>query len=423
MHDLKYIRDHPDAFDAALIRCGHKPGAAKIIGMDEELRALITSLQDVQTKRNDLSKQIGILKSKGESADAVMVEVASLKKEVQDGEEKQRALKEKRDAFVSGIPNLPHESVPDGKDETDNPVLREVGKKPELGFKAKQHFDLGEALGQMDFEGAAKMSGARFVILKGALARLERALGQFMIDLALDGGYAEVSTPSLVKADALFGTGQLPKFADDLFETTDDRFLIPTSEVTLSNIHRESILAEEDLPIRYTALTPCYRAEAGSAGKDTRGMIRQHQFTKVELVTITTPENSLEELERKVGCAENVLKKLGIAYRVIELCTGDLGFSARKTYDIEVWLPGQDTYREISSCSDCGDFQARRMNMRCRRKGEKQTRFPHTLNGSGLAVGRTLVAVLENYQNEDGSITIPDVLKPYMGGLKKIEKA
>lgn len=423
MFDIKLIRENPEAFDAGLKRLGQDAVAANILGMDEELRALITSLQEAQSKRNDLSKQIGMLKAKGESADAVMAEVASLKKEVQDGAEKERALKEMRDAFVAGIPNLPDASVPDGKDETDNPVLREVGEKPDFGFAAKQHFDLGEDLGLMDFEAAAKLSGARFVILKGGLARLERALGQFMLDLALEGGYAEVSTPSLVKADALFGTGQLPKFEDDLFKTNSGHYLIPTSEVTLSNIHRESILAEEDFPIRYTALTPCYRAEAGAAGKDTRGMIRQHQFTKVELVTITTPENSLEELERKIGCAEEVLKKLGIAYRVIELCTGDLGFSARKTYDIEVWLPGQNKYREISSCSDCGDFQARRMNMRCRGKGEKQTRFPHTLNGSGLAVGRTLVAVLENYQNADGSITVPKALQPYMGGLKKIEKA
>ncbi len=423
MHDIKFIREHPKDFDAALKRLGHEALATKIMGMDEELRALITALQEAQSKRNDLSKQIGILKAKGESAEAVMAEVAGLKKEVQDGAEKERVLKEKRDAFIAEIPNLPETSVPDGKDETDNPVLREVGKKPDLGFEAKQHFDLGEDLGQMDFEAAAKMSGARFVILKGGLARLEWALGQFMLDLALAGGYDEVSTPSLVRGEALFGTGQLPKFEDDLFKTTDGRFLIPTSEVTLSNIHRESILAEEEFPIRYAALTPCFRAEAGSAGKDTRGMIRQHQFTKVEMVTITTPENSLEELERKVGCAEEVLKKLKIAYRVVELCTGDLGFSARKTYDIEVWLPGQDTYREISSCSDCGDFQARRMNMRYRPGGEKQTRFPHTLNGSGLAVGRTLVAVLENYQNQDGTITVPDALQPYMGGLKKIEKA
>jgi seryl-tRNA synthetase len=422
MHDIKFIRENPDAFDAGLKRRGLGAEAAKIAGMDEELRALITGLQEVQTKRNELSKQIGQLKAKGESADAVMAEVATLKQTVQDGEEKQRVLKDKRDVYLAEIPNLPHESVPAGESEADNPVIREVGKKPDLGFKPKQHFDLGEALGQMDFEGAAKMSGARFVILKGGLARLERALGQFMLDNALDSGYGEVSTPSLVKADALFGTGQLPKFEDDLFKT-GDHYLIPTSEVTLSNIQRESILPEEDLPLRYTALTPCYRAEAGAAGKDTRGMIRQHQFTKVELVTITAPEKSLEELERKVSCAEEVLKKLGIAYRVVELCTGDIGFSARKTFDIEVWLPGQDTYREISSCSDCGDFQARRMKMRCRKTGEKDTRFPHTLNGSGLAVGRTLVAVLENYQNEDGSISVPEALQPYMGGLKKIEKA
>ncbi len=423
MFDLKFIREHPKEFDAGLKRRGLGAEAEKILGLDEDLRALITSLQEAQAKRNELSKQIGILKSKGENADKVMAEVTALKQAVQDGEEKERALTEKRDAYLATLPNPPHESVPDGASEADNPVIREVGKKPDFSFKAKQHFELGEALGQMDFEAAAKLSGARFTILTGPLARLERALGQFMIDLAAENGYAEVSTPTLVRGDALFGTGQLPKFADDLFRTGTDYWLIPTSEVTLSNLHREEIIPEEGLPLRYAALTLCYRAEAGAAGKDTRGMIRQHQFAKVELVSITTPEKSLKELERKVGAAEEVLKRLKIPYRVVELCTADLGFAARKTYDIEVWLPGQDTYREISSCSDCGDFQARRMNTRCRKTGEKQTRFPHTLNGSGLAVGRTLVAVLENYQNADGSITVPEVLHPYMGGMAKIEKA
>lgn len=423
MHDIKYIRDNPQAFDAALKRLGLAPEAKKILKMDTELRAVVTRLQELQAKRNDLSKQIGVLKAKGEDADAVMKQVGDLKAEVQKGEEQERDLKEKRDAHLAMVPNLPHESVPEGKSETDNPVLREVGEKPAFDFEAKEHFDLGEALGQMDFEAAARMSGSRFVILKGGLARLERALGQFMIDLALEYGYQEASTPTMVRDAALYGTGQLPKFAHDLFKTTTDLWLIPTAEVTLSNIHRESILAEEDLPIRYAALTPCYRAEAGAAGKDTRGMIRQHQFAKVELVTITTPEASLDELERKTTAAEDVLKRLKLPYRVVELCTGDLGFSARKTYDIEVWLPGQGRYREISSCSDCGDFQARRMTMRCRKKDQKQTRYPHTLNGSALAVGRCLVAVLENCQGADGSIAVPEVLLPYMGGVKKITKA
>jgi len=423
MHDIKFIRENPKAFDAGLRRLGEKPAAADVLEIDEQLREVVTALQELQAKRNDLSKKIGILKSKGEDASAVMAEVGDLKKAVHDGEEKERVLQEQRDALLATLPNLAHDSVPDGKDENENPVLREAGGKPSFDFTPKEHFDLGEALGYMDFEAAAGMSGARFTILKGGLARLERALGQFMLDLALEHGYREVSTPSLVLDKALYGTGQLPKFADDLFRTEDGLWMIPTAEVTLSNIERESILAEEDLPIRYSALTPCYRAEAGAAGKDTRGMIRQHQFTKVELVSITTPEDSLEELERKTNAAEEVLHRLEIPFRVIELCTGDLGFSARKTYDIEAWLPGQGRYREISSCSDCGDFQSRRMNMRCRKKDQKQTRFPHTLNGSGLAVGRTLVAVMENYQQADGSITVPGALAPYMGGVKKITAA
>ena len=423
MFDIKYIREHPKDFDAALERLGLAPEAKNILAISEPLRTLQTKLQENQAKRNELSKQIGTLKSKGKNADAVMKEVVTLKGLVQTGENEERKLQDQLMAVIHYIPNLPHKSVPDGKAEKDNPVLRVVGKKPDFSFKELEHFDLGEALGQMDFEVAAKMSGARFTVLTGGLARLERALGQFMIDVALEYDYEEVSTPSLVRQDALFGTGQYPKFKEDLFETTDGRWLIPTAEVTLSNLQRESIVPEETLPLRYAALTPCYRAEAGAAGKDTRGMIRQHQFLKVELVTITTPENSLEELERKTKAAEEVLKRLGLPYQVIELCTGDLGFSARKTYDIEVWLPGQGRYREISSCSDCGDFQARRMNMRCRKKDEKDTRFPHTLNGSGVAVGRCLVAVMENCQNEDGSINVPDSLEPYMGGITKIEKA
>jgi seryl-tRNA synthetase len=423
MHDIKYIRDNPKAFDAALKRLGVAPEARNILALDEAWREAVGLIQAAKEKKNKISKEIGIAKSKGEDAKELLEDAERIGA-IAEGT---IAMEKKRRAdlynLMANVPNLPHDSVPDGENENDNPVLRKEGKKPDFKFKPKEHFDLGEALGLMDFETAAKISGARFTILNRDLARLERALGQFMIDLALEHGYEEVSTPSLVLYKALYGTGQLPKFADDLFQTEDNLWMIPTAEVTLSNIHRESILAEEDLPIRYAALTPCYRAEAGSAGKDTRGMIRQHQFAKVELVTITTPENSLGELERKTKAAEEVLKRLKLPYRVVELCTGDLGFSARKTYDIEVWLPGQGRYREISSCSDCGDFQARRMNMRCRKKDQKHTRFPHTLNGSALAVGRCLVAVMENYQQADGSITVPGILSPYMGGLKKIAKA
>jgi len=423
MHDIKVIRDNPKAFDAGLKRLGLSPEAKNILALDETWREAVGLIQAAKENKNKISKEIGIAKSKGEDAKELLEKAEKVGAIAEEtiAVEKKRAT-ELHDLMAS-IPNLPHDSVPDGKVEADNALVREVGKKPAFKFDAKEHFDLGEALGQMDFETAAKISGSRFTILKGGLARLERALGQFMIDLALEHGYEEVSTPSLVHDNALFGTGQLPKFAHDLFQTTSGHWLIPTAEVTLSNMARESILAEENLPIRYAALTPCYRAEAGAAGKDTRGMIRQHQFAKVELVTITTPEASLAELERKTKAAEEVLKRLKIAYQVVELCTGDIGFSARKTYDIEVWLPGQGRYREISSCSDCGDFQARRMNMRIRKKDQKQIRFAHTLNGSGLAVGRCLVAVLENYQNKDGSITVPEVLQPYMGNLKKIEKS
>ena len=336
-------------------------------------------------------------------------------------DEQERTLGEQLNLILMSLPNALYDDVPDGADEDDNVEVRTWGTPRSFNFEAKEHFDLGESLGGMDFERAAKLSGSRFVILSGEIARLERALGQFMLDLhTRDHGYTEVLTPALVRESALLGTGQLPKFGDDAFTTNTGHWLIPTSEVTLTNIHSGEILDEADLPIRMTAHGQCFRAEAGAAGRDTRGMIRQHQFEKVEMVSLTTPEQSDDELERMTGCAEEVLKQLGIVYRVLKLCSGDVGFGARRTYDLEVWLPGQGKFREISSCSTCGDFQARRMKMRCRPKGEKQTRFVHTLNGSGLAVGRTLVAVLENYQQEDGTITVPDVLLPYMGGVTVI---
>jgi seryl-tRNA synthetase len=350
--------------------------------------------------------------------------VAKLKDELQAGESRERELDEALKHALSVLPNIPLDDVPVGKDESDNVEIRVSGTKPDLGFETKEHFELGEALGMMDFERAAKMSGSRFTILSGGLARLERALGQYMLDLHTgEHGYTEVNPPLMVNDAAAYGTDKLPKFGDDLFRTTDGRWLIPTAEVPLTYMAAGEIIAEEELPKRYAAQTACFRSEAGSAGRDTRGMLRQHQFTKVELVSVTTPETSLEEHERMTASAEAVLKGLGLHFRTIVLCTGDMGFGARKTYDIEVWLPGQKAYREISSCSVCGDFQARRMNARCRKAGDKATRFVHTLNGSGVAVGRALIAVMENYQNADGSITVPDALRPYMGGITKIEKA
>jgi seryl-tRNA synthetase len=423
MHDLKLMRDDPKAFAAGLKRRGVAV-PPELTELDEEARKNQTKLQDLQAKRNELSREIGVLKAKGEDVDKAMKEVAGLKAKVHAGEEAERELKERRDALVSELPNIPHESVPDGTSEKDNKLVREVGKKSTFAFKAKEHFDLGEALGQMDFAAAARVSGSRFGVLKGGLARLERALGQFMLDLASgEFGYTEASVPSLVRDETLYGTGQLPKFANDLFRTSSGYWLIPTAEVPLVNLERDSIVAEEALPIRLAALTPCYRAEAGAAGKDTRGLIRVHEFQKVELISITTPEESLQEHQRKLGAAEDVLKRLGLPYRVVELCAGDLSFASRKTYDLEVWLPGQNAYREVSSVSDCGDFQARRMNLRCRKKAEKGTRFPHTLNGSGVAVGRCLVAVMENGQQADGSIAVPEALHPYMGGLTRIARA
>ena len=423
MHDIKLIRDDPAAFDNGLKRRGLQPLSAEVLKRDAELRALLVRLQTAQARRNEASKLIGQAKAKKDEAQAqaLMAEVAGLKDEIQRGEDEQRKLEAKVNEVLETIPNIPAPEVPDGADEKANREIRRVGAKPGINFKPKEHFDLGEKLGQMDFEAAARMSGARFVVLKKGLARLERAIAQFMLDLHTEHfGYTEVSPPYLVRDNAMYGTGQLPKFADDLFRTTTDFWLIPTSEVSLTNLVREQILDGDKLPFRLTAFTPCFRAEAGAAGKDTRGMIRMHQFSKVELVSVTTPEQSQEEHERMTSCAEEVLKRLNLHYRTMLLCTGDMGFASKKTYDIEVWLPGQDAFREISSCSNCGDFQARRMNARYRPAGEKSNRFVHTLNGSGLAVGRTLVAILENYQQADGSIAVPDALKPYMGGQDRV---
>ncbi len=422
MFDLKWIRDNPAAFDAGLARRG-LPGAAEpVLALDAERRAVQTKQQQMQARRNELSKTIGAKKGQGEAADELVAEVGEIKQRLKDGEARDQTLGGEIEGLLSGLPNLPADDVPDGLDGDANIELRRVGEPPALEGEACQHFELGEALGQMDFDAAAKLSGARFVVLKGPLARLERALASFMLDLHTgEFGYTEVSPPALVRDAALFGTGQLPKFAEDLFRTENDYWLIPTAEVPLTNLVAGEILDEDALPIRVTAHTPCFRSEAGAAGRDTRGMIRVHQFSKVELVSIAHPDKSDDELERMTSCAEEVLKRLGLAYRVVALSCGDMGFSARKTYDIEVWLPGQGAYREISSCSNCGDFQARRMKARFRPSGGKGANPVHTLNGSGLAVGRALVAVLENYQNEDGSVTVPGALRPYMNDLERID--
>ncbi len=425
MFDIRKIRGNPDQFDAGLARRGVGPRAAEILILDEEARKYTAALNDLQARRNAASKEIGAAKARGDedAFNRLRQEVDSIKNQMPTAEAEQRKKLDAIRDILAGLPNLPADDVPQGEDETANVEIRKWGEAKKLN-SAKEHFDIGEALGQMDFETAAKMSGARFVLLKGQLARLERAIAGFMLDLhTSEFGYTECAPPLLVRDEALYGTGQLPKFAEDLFKTTGDHWLIPTAEVSLTNIVREEILAEEELPLRYTAWTPCFRSEAGAAGRDTRGMIRQHQFSKVELVSITTPDRSKDEHERMTECAEEVLKRLDLPYRTMVLSTGDMGFAAQKTYDIEVWLPGQGQYREISSCSNCGDFQARRMNTRARAKGEKATNFVHTLNGSGLAVGRTMVAILENYQQPDGSVAVPDALKPYMGGADKIEKA
>ncbi|MBO6542186.1 MAG: serine--tRNA ligase [Alphaproteobacteria bacterium] len=423
MFDIKLIRDNPDLFDAGLARRGMSAQSSAILELDAKRREIVAATQAAQGRRNAASKQIGAAKGKGdhETADALMAEVAELKAKIQAGEEEERQLDRALHDMLAVIPNLPLADVPDGADEAANVVLHTIGEPRQYNFEAKEHFDVGEGLGLMDFETAAKLSGSRFVILKRHLARLERAIGNYMLDLhTTEFGYQEMSPPLLVRDDAMFGTNQLPKFAEDAFRTENGFWLIPTAEVPLTNTVREAILSEEELPLRMTAYTACFRSEAGSAGRDTRGMIRQHQFSKVELVSITTPDQSAAEHERMLSCAEEVLKRLDLPFRTMVLSTGDMGFGAQKTYDIEVWLPGQKAYREISSCSSCGDFQARRMNARYRPKDEKGTRFVNTLNGSGLAVGRTLVAVLENYQQADGSVAIPRVLQPYLGGLEVI---
>jgi seryl-tRNA synthetase len=474
MHDIRFIRDNPDAFDKALARRGLPPQAQRLIALDEQRRAKILALETAQARRNAASKEIGEAKKNKdeEKAKGLLSEVASLKESMPTMEAAEKEASKALNDALAEIPNLPLDDVPEGKDEKDNVEHHRFGAKRDYAFAPKQHFDLGEALGQMDFETAAKLSGARFVILKKGLARLERALGQFMLDVHTSEphNYTEVSPPLLVRDDAMFGTAQLPKFSEDQFRAEDEevqrryayqnfeldrtqvldyaeknsieaarsaghqvlgfeyepnpdrRWLIPTAEVPLTNLVRESIVEEAQLPLRFTACTPCFRAEAGAAGKDTRGMIRQHQFTKVELVSITTPEQSKDEHERMLACAEEVLKKLDLHYRVMTLCTGDMGFASQKTYDIEVWLPGQNMYREISSCSVCGEFQARRMMARYRAKGGKNPQYVHTLNGSGVAVGRALIAVMETYQQADGSIAVPEALAPYMGGLKVIAR-
>ncbi len=439
MFDIKWIRDNPDAFDNAMSqRKNVSVRASDLIAIDERRRQIIARLNESQEKRNAFSKQIGQAKAQKDEAKAaeLMAEVARLKEIIPGGEAEERAVEKELREALSSIPNMVLDDVPYGEDEAGNVEYFGLNGSPETAAKArpakpsftfapKEHFEIGVAEKNMDFEVAAKLSGSRFVVLKGQIARLERALGQFMLDLHTnEHGYLEVQPPYLVRDDAMFGTGQLPKFDGDFFFTAhgENRLaLIPTAEVPMTNFVRESILAEEELPLRLTALTPCFRSEAGSAGRDTRGMLRQHQFNKVEMVSITTPEESINEHERMLGCAEAVMQRLGLHYRVMNLCSGDVGFGARKTYDIEVWLPGQDTYREISSVSVCGDFQARRMEARYRPSGEKQPpRYVHTLNGSGTAVGRCLIAVLENYQQEDGSVLIPAALQPYMGGLTSI---
>ncbi|KAA0574709.1 serine--tRNA ligase [Azospirillum sp. Sh1] len=421
MHDLRAIRENPEAFDRGLGRRGLAPMSSSVLDLDGRRRAAQTQMQEMQARRNEAAKEIGLAKREGRDAQPILDEMATLKERLPQVEEEERALGAELDGLLAGLPNIPADDVPDGPDETANVEVRRWGTPPDIA-NPKQHYELGEALGLMDFEAAARMSGARFTVLKGRLARLERALADFMLDIhTSEHGFTEIAPPLMVRDNALFGTGQLPKFEEDLFKTTStDHYLIPTSEVPLTNLVNDQIVASEELPLRYTALTPCFRAEAGSAGRDTRGMIRQHQFWKVEMVAITTPEQSEDEHQRMTRCAETILERLGLPYRTIVLCTGDMGFSSRKTYDVEVWLPGQNAYREISSISNCGDFQARRMKARCRPKGEKQTQFVHTLNGSGVAVGRCLIAVLENYQQPDGSILVPEALRPYMRGVERI---
>jgi seryl-tRNA synthetase len=421
MFDLKWIREQPEAFDRGLARRGLPAQSPEVLRLDRAWREIQADAERVQAERNRLSKEIGSAKAKGQDVTAILSEVAASKDRQAtleaEAAERYRAV----EAVLAGIPNVPADDVPEGHDADANSEVRRHGAPPSFAFKARDHAEIGEGLGLMDFARAGKLSGARFVVLRGQLARLERALAQFMIDIhTREFGYTEVSPPLLVRDHAVYGTGSLPKFADDLFRTTTGLWLSPTAEVTLTNLVADEIVEDAQLPLRFTAWTPCFRSEAGAAGKDTRGMFRQHQFYKVELVSIAHPERSGEEHERMTACAEEILKRLGLAYRVMLLCAGDMGFASRKTYDIEVWLPGQNAYREISSCSNCGDFQARRMKARFRPKEGKGTRFVHTLNGSGLAIGRTLIAVLENYQQGNGTVAVPDALKPYMDGLEVI---
>ncbi|MCE2717053.1 MAG: serine--tRNA ligase [Pseudomonadota bacterium] len=415
MHDIRFIRENPEQFDEKLKTRGLAPIADRILQLDKQHRQILTDLQTYQSQRNTIAKAFGDAKRKGEPTDTIALESEKIKQHISVLEDTAREEEQKLFDILAGIPNLPADDVPTGLNEEANKEVLKWGAPKTFTFTPKQHYELGEALGLMDFEVATKLSGARFVLLKGSLSRLERALAQFMLDVHCNEfGYTEITPPLLVNDAAMFGTGNLPKFGDDAFQTNHKHWLIPTSEVCLTNIVAEDILPHQSLPTRFTAYTPCFRAEAGAAGRDTRGMIRNHQFTKVELVSITSPEQSEMEHERMTSAAESILQKLDLPYRKMLLCSGDMGFSARKTYDLEVWLPGPQAYREISSCSNCGDFQARRMNARYRNEQGKP-QFVHTLNGSGLAVGRTLIAVLENYQEADGSIKIPEILQKYTG--------
>jgi len=418
MLDVRWARENPDALDAALARRGAPAVAARVVALDAERRAAQTRFQEAQSQRRDASKAIGQAKARGEDAEAAIAAVAKLKDEADAAEQAERAAAEALDELLATLPNTPHDEVPAGADESDNALVRTVGEPRAFNFEPKDHVALGEPLG-MDFASGAKLAGSRFVVMRSVMARMERALAHFMLDLHVERhGYAEVRPPLMVRDEAMFGTGQLPKFAEDLFQTTDGRWLIPTAEVPLTNLVAGETLDPATLPLRMTAHTPCFRSEAGAAGRDTRGMIRMHQFDKVEMVSIVAAGEGEAELARMTAAAETVLQELELPYRVMLLCAGDMGFGARKTYDIEVWLPSQKAYREISSCSECGDFQARRMNARVRREGGKGTDFVHTLNGSGVAVGRALLAILENHQQEDGSIRIPKALQPYLGGVE-----
>lgn len=423
MLDIKWIRENPEELDKALVRRGLEPQAERLIQLDLARRSHVAKVQLAQERRNAISKEIGqaLATSDQQMAERLRAEVEELKVFLSSATTEEKQLTESLEKILSALPNIPLDDVPEGKDESDNVVIRHFGTPPTFNFTPKEHFDLGQDLKQMNFERASRLSGTRFTVLSGALARLERALGQFMLDVHVnEHGYTEVSVPLLVRDEIVYGAAQLPKFAEDLFQTTDGRWLISTAEVPLTNLVNDEILEISDLPLRFSSLSPCFRSEAGAAGRDTRGMLRQHQFWKVEMVSITSEEQSLIELERMTECAEDILKRLGLPFRTVVLSTGDMGFAARKTYDIEVWLPGQECYREISSCSVCGDFQGRRMNARYRKEGDKKLHFVHSLNGSGTAVGRCLIAVLENYQQADGSIIVPDVLQPYMGGMRCI---